>query len=517
MSQSRTQKTLKNANVSLIFSVLTILVGFFTRKIFIDNLSAEVLGLNTVASNLLGFLNLAELGIGTAISYSLYKPLFDNDRQKMIDIITVQGFLYRRIAYIILAASAILMCFFPWIFDETELPLWYAYATFSVLLCSAMFSYIWNYKQILLSADQKNYKLVINQQSIRFIKVFFQLGAIALYPKYGYHFWIVLELLFAIISTTELNRIVRKEYPWLKIDLSRGKDLVKSHTEIITKTKQLFAHKIGAIALYQASPMIMYAYTSLTIVAYYGNYMVLIVGLSTLFNSLFSSIGAGIGSLVAQGDKNRINEVFWELFTSRFWVSLTISVPLYYLSSPFVMLWLGDQYLLEDSTLLLMVLVFFIGATRGIVESFIAAYGLYHDTWAPFTEAAINVILSITLGYFFGINGVLSGIAISLVTIILVWKPYFLFTQGFKRSIWEYVGGYIKHIAILVVTSLFANYLFYNIPFTASESVLQFVIVGFILTILTGLFSGILYYIFTPGLRLFIKRLVIIAKGVLKR
>lgn len=512
MTTSRTQKTLKNANISLVFSIATIFIGFFSRKIFIDNLSAEVLGLNTVASNLLGFLNLAELGIGTAISYSLYKPLFDDDRQKMIDIITVQGYLYRRIAYLILLVSGVMMCFFPLIFKKSELPLWYTYATFVVLLCSSVFSYIWNYKQILLNADQKNYKLVINQQSLYFLKIILQLTGISLLPHIGYQCWIVLEFLFAIIRTVGLNRIIRKEYPWLNVELSRGKSLLKSHKEIITKTKQLFAHKVGTIALSQASPMVMYAYTSLTVVAYYGNYMTIITGLSLLFNSLFSSMGAGIGNLVAEGNKQRINKVFWELFTSRFWIALSISIPLYFLSSSFVTLWLGKEYLLEDTTILMMVVIFFIGATRGIVESFIAAYGLYHDTWAPLAETALNIILSITFGYFFGISGVLLGITLSLVLIILIWKPYFLYIQGFKCSVWEYVVGYIKHLAIAAVVLLVSKHLYYYLPFYPSESISDFLIVSIIITLATSLFAGILYYIFTPGLKYFQIRLIMILK-----
>ncbi|MGL5980493.1 MAG: lipopolysaccharide biosynthesis protein [Phocaeicola sp.] len=512
MTQSRTQKTLKNANVSLLFSILTILVGFFSRKIFIDNLSAEVLGLNTVASNLLGFLNLAELGVGAAISYSLYKPLFDNDRQKMIDIITIQGYLYRRVAYTILAGSAILMCFFPWIFHKSDLPLWYAYTTFTVFLFGSMFSYIWNYKQILLTADQKNYKLVINQQSLFSLKIIIQLSAISLFPQIGYQLWILFEFSFSIIRTVELNRIVKKEYPWLNIELSRGKDLLQSHKEIITKTKQIFAHKMAGIVLNQASPMVMYAYTSLTIIAYYGNYMTVIAGLSTLFNSLFNSMGAGVGNLVAEGNKRRINEVFWELLTSRFWIALSISIPLYHLSSPFISLWLGKKYLLDDTTILLMILIFFIGATRGIVESFLSAYGLYQDTWAPFAEATINIILSITLGYFFGIIGVLSGIAISLTTIVLIWKPYFLYSQGFKRSVWSYIVGYLKHLAIAAITFFSSNYLYYQLPYHPSEFISHFLIMGTGITLITAFSSGLLYYIFTPGLKAFFNRLILMLK-----
>lgn len=517
MSQSRTAQTLKNANVSLLFSIIGVFAGFFTRKIFIDYLSAEVLGLNTVASDLLGFLNIAELGIGVAISYTLYKPLFNNDRQTMIDIITVQGYIYRRIAYIILAGSGVLMCFFPLIFAKTDLPLWYAYATFSVLLCGSLFGYIWNYKQILLSADQKQYKVTINQQLLKYLKLALQMGAIYFFPQVGYLCWIALEFIFAIVQAVALNRVINKEYPWLETELSRGKELMKRYPEIITKTKQVFFHKIGRIALFQASPMVMYAYTSLTIVALYGNYMVLTAGLSMLFNSLFNSMGAGIGSLVAQGDKERINEVFWELFTIRFWITLGISIPLFYLSSPFVTLWLGAEYLLEDRTIFMIVLIFFIGSTRSVVEGFIGAYGLYHDTWAPLTEAVINLTLAITLGYFFGITGVLSGIAISLITIVLIWKPYFLFTQGFERSVWPYCVAYIKHLAIVAVTLFSCNWFFHQLPWSPAESIPNFLLTGATLTLSSFLISGTLFYLCTPGLPLFLKRILMIAKGITRR
>lgn len=109
---NRTVQSIKNARVSLFFSVLVLVLGFFSRKILIDCLGAEVLGLNTTATNLLGFLNLAELGISAAISYTLYTPLFQKDYETINEIVAVQGWLYRRIAYIVLAGGAVLMCFF---------------------------------------------------------------------------------------------------------------------------------------------------------------------------------------------------------------------------------------------------------------------------------------------------------------------------------------------------------------------------------------------------------------------
>lgn len=137
-SETRTSKSIKNAKVALLFYFVNLVLQFFSRKIFLDYLGAEVLGLNTTAQNLLGFLNLAELGIGAAISFTLYKPLFERDTQAINEIVSVQGWMYRKIAYMVIAGACVLMFFFPWIFGKAEVPLWYAYGSFIVLLTGSL-------------------------------------------------------------------------------------------------------------------------------------------------------------------------------------------------------------------------------------------------------------------------------------------------------------------------------------------------------------------------------------------
>ena len=130
----RTKNSIRNSVVAVLFQIIALLIGFFSRKIFIDYLGTEVLGLNSTASSLLGFLNLAELGIGGAIAITLYKPIFEKDKETIKEVIAMQGWLYKRIALFIIGGSAVLMCFFPLIFTKMELPLWYAYVTYSVFL-----------------------------------------------------------------------------------------------------------------------------------------------------------------------------------------------------------------------------------------------------------------------------------------------------------------------------------------------------------------------------------------------
>ena len=246
MTASRTSLSIKNAKVAFLFYLVTGILNFVSRKIFIDHLGAEVLGLNATATNLLNFLNIAELGIGIAISYALYAPLATKDNETISEIVSVQGYWYRKIGFIILAASLITMCFFPVFFAKMHLPLWYAYACFVALLASSLFSYFWNYRQIVLSADQKQYKITTILQGWKGIKIILQILAV-IYLRNGFIYWVLLEFITSVLQTISLNYRINKEYPWLKASPSKGKMLQKKYPEIITKTKQLFFHKIGWI------------------------------------------------------------------------------------------------------------------------------------------------------------------------------------------------------------------------------------------------------------------------------
>lgn len=488
-AESRTAKSIKNSIVALAFYFVGLVLQFFSRKIFLDYLGAEVLGLNTTATNLLQFLNLAELGIGAAISFTLYKPLFDNDEKTINEIVSLQGWMYHRIAWIVILGSAVLMCFFPWIFAKMPLPLWYAYASFGVLLVSALLGYFVNYKQILLSADQKDYKIQYSFQSIKLIKICCQIFALAYFDD-AYVWWLILELVFAIIGSVSLEWMTRKTYPYLKPNISDGKILYGEYPEIGKKIKQVFFHKIGGFALTQTSPIIIYAYASLTLVALYGNYMLIIAGVTMLMNAMFNSMNAGVGNLVAEGNKERILSVFEELFGIRFILVCTLCFGVYTLAADFITLWIGAEYVLDNTTLALMVATLYITLSRSTVDAFIAAYGLYGDIWAPIVEASINVGFSIILGYFYGLHGILAGVLISLLLVIFCWKPFWLFKRGFKIDILKYVRMYIKYMSIGIIAWVIASLLCSMIKVT-STTTLAFLCKAI-------LFSGI--YIFINGL-----------------
>ena len=474
-AESRTAKSLKNSIVALAFYFVSLVLQFFSRKIFLDYLGTEILGLNTTATNLLQFLNLAELGIGAAVSFTLYKPLFNKDEQTINEIVSLQGWLYRRIAWVVIFGAVILMGFFPQIFHKMQLPLWYAYASFGVLLVSSLLGYFVNYKQILLSADQKDYKIQYSFQSAKLIKICCQIFALINFDN-AYIWWLVLEFAFAIIGSAALNWMTHKTYPYLKPNLSDGKSLYRKYPEIGKKIKQVFFHKFAGYALTQTSPIIIYAYVSLSMVALYGNYMLIINGITALMNAIFNSMTAGVGNFVAENDKNRTLSVFEELFGIRFIFVCTLCFGVYMLSADFITLWVGPQYVLDNSILAIMVATLYIMLSRSTVDAFINAYGLFEDIWAPITEAIINIGLSILLGYFWGLHGILTGVLISLITIVLGWKPIWLFRKGFKSSIWTYIKIYSKYAFLGIVSWIVTAKIYNNIKITDPASFGEFII-----------------------------------------
>lgn len=504
---SRTKKSLKNGGVALSYYIFNMVLGFISRKVFIDHLGTEILGLNTTAQDILGFLNLAELGVGSAIAFTLYKPLAINDREAINEIVSVQGWLYRKIASFVGVGAIIVMLFFPFIFSKMELPIWYAYASFIVLLYSALLSYFVNYRQILLSANQLDYKITYSYKFVLLLKTLFQIIAIYYFSN-GYIWWLVIQVIFATLASVNLNRTIRKEYPYLKNDINNGKYLRKKYSIIIEKVKQLFVHKIAGFTLTQSSSLIIYGYTTLSMVAIYGNYMLIINSINMMFQSIFNGVTAGIGSLVAEGNKRKILSVFEELFSSRFFCVSILCYCLLNLSNPFITIWIGSDYLLPKSTLYVIVGIMYINLTRTTIDAYISAYGLFSDVWAPVLEAIINISLSILLGYYFGITGIVSGVLISLILVVFLWKPYFVFRRAFKMSIIVYIKMYLKHILAFCISYAVATFLISFFSLHVDRDFLNWIIAAIINMAIFGFLLLISLYTLTSGMRDFVNRFI---------
>ena len=507
-TESRVKKSLLNARVNTIFYFLILILSFFSRKIFLDTLGADFIGLTGTLYNLLGFLNLVELGIGTAIGYVLYKPLYDKDQEQINEIISVFGYLYHCVGYIILGAGVLLSLFLPFIFPDISIDLLVVYAAYYSFLASSLIGYFINYKQTLLSADQRNYVVTAYFQTANIVKVIIQL--ISAHYTANYYLWIIIEFFFGIIYAFILNCKINEVYPWLRSNVRNGRALLRKHSKIITLTKQVFAHKIGAFVQFQLSPFLIYAFASLQIVAYYGNYTLLTSKVSGLFVNLLGSSGAGVGNLIAEGNKENILRIYWELLSIRFLFAGISTLLLYYIIPPFITLWIGSGYVMSDSILILVLISYTLGILRGTTDEFISAHGLYRDVWAPFVESIIFVVVALLGGYFWQLEGVLLGGIVSLLVIVFGWKPYFLFRHALHIPLHNYLFGFSKHLLCVVVAGvLFAlahDWLHFPSPTTSWFTLVVYAIaVGAVLVVI----QFIVLYVGSRGMRDFIARFLV--------
>lgn len=505
--ESRVKKTLLNARVNMIFYFMILILSFFSRKIFLDTLGADFIGLTGTMQNLLGFLNLAELGIATAIGYVLYAPLHHREQTKINEIISVLGYLYRRIGTIILFIGITVSLFLPLIFPQTGFNLSLLYFAYYSFLTSSLIGYFCNYKQTLLGADQRNYIVTAYFQGSNILKTLIQIS-IAFYAK-NYYVWILIELSFGIIYSFILNWKINQTYPWLRSEVKQGKLLLKKYPEVMRYTKQLFVQKLSSIVQWQTTPFLTYAFCNLQTVAFYGNYTIITDKLSQFVNTFLESTGAGVGNLIAEGNKENIKKVFWELLCIRYFIGATIAFCIYMLINPFIKLWLGNQYLLSDTVLILIVANVLISYTRGGVMQFLYGYGLFKDVWAPIAEVIINLGTACTAGYIWGLPGVLIGGILSQLLIVNIWKPYFLFHEGFKESVLTYWIGLFK-ILLQVAAPMFLVYALsgHIATFTPPVTWIGWIGYSVVIFIMYAAITFVLMYIFANGFRTFILRFI---------
>lgn len=512
---SRTQKSIINISVTLGMYFINLVLQFFSRKIFLDYLGEELVGLNTTAMSLLQFLNMAELGIGSAIGATLYKPLLERQHVTISEIVTLHGMLYRRIAWLIVGASAVVMCAFPWIFDDMTLPMWYAYASYGVLLYSSLLMYFANYHTVLLSADQQEYKIMCTYRLSVILKVVAQTLCIWFLP-YGYLWWLVCEVVFSTLGAVALRIVVRRTYPFLVRSARTFRELSRTYPQVITKIKQLFFHKIAGVAATQLSPIIVNAFTTLSMVALYGNYLMVFSGFVQLMLSMFMGVNSGIGNLIAEGNREAVLRFFKEFFSLRFMLNATLCFLFLTEGQNFIVVWLGSQYLLPWTSLLIIAMTLFVTVLRQTLDNYIYAFGMFRDIWAPITELILNIGLSVGFGALWGLNGILLGVFISIALIGGVWKPYFLFSQGLGASL----GIYWSLFGRCMLSAVVAGAVAFGIG--AAAAIDGTTIAGFITsTAVNGLsFLAVLVAMMLltrTGIGAFIDRLSNIAHKILKK
>lgn len=506
MNESRIQKGILNAKINFIFYFIMLLMSFISRKIFLNTLGAEFMGLTGTLANILSMLSLVELGIGTSMSFHLYKPIREKEENTINEYISLFGWLYRIVGIVILIGAVIVSMFFPIIFDKTDIPMPLIYFVFFTTLCSSLIGYFINYRQLLLSADQKGYVVTAYLQTATVVKTIIQMVCCVYYLNY--YLWAVLELVFVVIACIILNVRIDKTYPWLHTELSNGKTLYKKYPSITSSVKQIFVHRMKDFLLNKSDQILIFAFVSLKYVAYYGNYYIIISKVTGLFSTVMGSAEAGIGNLVAENDKNKCMNIFWELLSMRYFSAGILTVILYFIIPPFIEVWLGAEYLLSDTVLFLICLNMYIMMTRTIIDSFNHSFGHYADTWSAWVEGIINLSVTILVASRYGIIGILLGKIVSLLVIVVFWKPLYLFRDGFKTSYFIYWKNVFVYIFFLVISVSILYIAISIFPLQPNTSWINLILYSIYISLVIGSTYGILMYFFSNGLKGFTQRLL---------
>lgn len=512
MNESRVKKGLLNAKINFLFYFVNIIIAFFSRKIFLETLGAEFIGLSGTLQNILGMLSLAELGIGASVSFHLYKPIRESNYNELNDKISLFGWLYRIVGIFILVVGLIISLFFPIIFKDTGIHLPLIYFVFFSFLGSSLIYYFINYRQILLSADQKQYVVSVYLQTGMVVKTLVQM--FCCYYFLNYYIWAIIEFLFAIVACIILNFKIDKTYPWLKVTPSHGKVLYKKYPSILTSTRQIFIHKLKDFLLGQSDQILIFAFVSLKYVAYYGNYSMLISRVTSLFTVVMNSAEAGVGNLVAEGDMKKIKSVFWELMSMRYLFAGIISVCLYFMIPPFIVVWLGSEYLLSPFVTFLICLNAFILMSRTAVDAFNHAYGQYADVWSAWAEGGTNLLVTIIVASQIGIAGILLGKIVSLFFFVILWKPYYLFSDGFHEKYWNFWKHTLKYYLCLLLSLGIVCLADEYRPMSPSAGWGQLIFYGLYICSIFSVFYFCILYFFSEGLKEFSARMF---KQILKK
>lgn len=451
-NSSRIDNSIRNVKYTAIAQAINFLIVFISRRIFIKILSAEYLGLNGVFSSVISMLSLAELGIGTAICFCLYKPIYDADEKKINSIMLFYKKAYTLIGIIVLAVGTALVPALNFIVKELP-DIKYIRLIYFLFVVNSSASYFFVYKKTLLIADQKQYiSNLIHQLSVLIMNV---LQIVFLLITHNYFSYLVIMILCTVGQNIFISVLVDKRYPYL--DLKHAQPLSREEKKDIFKNVRAMAyHRLGGVIVNGTDNLIIAKAVSVVAEGLYSNYYLIKNTLISVINILFQSITSSVGNLGAEGGNEKRKE---EVFDALNFIGAIIigfcSVCLFVLYNPFIEWWVGKEYLFDMKTVAVIVLNFYMFGMRQPVLTVRDALGIFwYDRYKPVAESLINIVASILLVLKFGIAGVFLGTLISTLTTSFWVEPYVLYKHGFKKKCTKYFVKYFIYSSVTLAAGV---------------------------------------------------------------
>ena len=456
----RAQNSIKNTIISFVMSIVTILIGLITQKIFINILGTEYLGLNGLFTNILSMLAIAELGIGSAIIYSLYKPIAENDQNKIKALMNFYKKSYRYIAILVSIIGILIIPFLNKIVGENNIQdnLIIIYLLF---LSDTVVSYLLTYKRSILYASQKTY--IINIVHILYLVFMNMLQIIILFFTKNYILYLLIKIIFRILENTIITIIANNMYPYIK---ENNKNEIDKETKnsIIEKVKGLIFHKVGAFIVLGSDNIIISTFLGINTVGLYTNYNTILQAVNSLFSQIFTSITASVGNLLVEekNDKERLYKTYKRMLFINAWMYNFSSVAILCLIEPFIKIWIGESYLLSYNVLIILVCNCYVQGMRKTYNTFKEAAGIFHeDRFIPIIESVVNIVASIAFLKIIGLAGVFIGTIISSMVLFLYSYPKYVYKKIFKKNYKQYIIDNLRYIIVFficcIITALITN------------------------------------------------------------
>lgn len=441
----RVENSIKNIYVNIITQIIIVLLGFISRKVFIDSLGTEYLGINGLLTNVLSMLSLVEGGVGISIVYNLYKPLAEGDKPKIIALVQLYKKIYGILAISVFILGISLYPFLGLFIKEGE-KVKFLFIVYLMFVIKNVISYLNAHKWSLINADQKGY--ILAKYNLIFTVTTTISRIVILKFTNNYIMYLLIELLIIVIQNVWNGRIVNIRYMYI-----RTKEKYEVDTDIKenlkTNVKAIFLHNIGSYCVFGTDNLLISALIDLRTVGLYSNYTMIINQLSALVNPIISSIGASVGNLIATEDDKKVYEIFNVTYLINFWIYSLSVIFLYNLLEPFIDLWLGKGLLLGKLNFVIILLNFYLTGLRKTVSIFKEKGGIFsEDKYIPILEAIINLGASIILAKEFGLIGIFLGTTISSIVLPIWVQAKLVYNKLFNKSVSIYFSKYMLYLVL---------------------------------------------------------------------
>ncbi len=471
----RFYNSVRNSAFAFVGQIITMLLGMVVRWFFVKHLGQEYLGVNSVIESILMLLSMTELGIGTSVTFALYKPIDEGDEKRIGSLMTFYRKVYHGMAILTALLGPVLIPFMKF-FTREAANVANLNVIYLLFLLNTVLSYLFSYKRTLLSAYQQNYINTLSEECFAVIKYFLQIAVLVIYKSFIAY--IVINILCNCAGNVVIGYICNKKYPFVN-KYKKEKLLPEDKKQLIKSVVSLMYQKIGA-KLVTGTDNLMISYAKLTLMGIYSNYSMVVSIVSRLVYNVIQSVMGSMGNLMVQDDKELKYKVYNEFVFATFVFYFFISVGFSACLERFIELWAGKEWVLDPAVTFVVILNFFLMGMRQPNVIVIEVAGLFNKLRAKAVgEVIVNLIVSLVFLVVLkmGIYGVLFGTTVSMVSVCIWWETYAVHKYALDASVVRYTINYIKYL-IVAALGCFASY--FASEYIAVDGILGLLISGFV-------------------------------------